>query len=240
MSKVEIKLNEGLDTAALSKAYKKSSRLKIKDLLVSDAAEAALKSVFDDTRWLLSHTKDGKIERLKGPAIQALGEDENQKTMIDIYKNAEENHQTFLYTFPLEDEELRAEYPDLYAYKVLEFLNSKPMLDFVRKVTGIKTLKRATAECNWYKRDHFTTLSKDENLEKGQRVSYTLNLTKDWLADWGAFQQFFDDEGHVEEGYMPTFNALELFTAPQNHSVSVTAPFSGHPRLSITGWYYDA
>ena len=63
-----------------------------------------------------------------------------------------------------------------------------------------------------------------------------LNLTPAWRAEWGGVLEFLDADGHVAEGYVPSFNALNLFAVPQLHHVSHIAPFARGPRLSITGW----
>ena len=47
---------------------------------------------------------------------------------------------------------------------------------------------------------------------------------------------FHDADGHVAEGYVPRFNALNLFTVPQTHSVSQIASFVTASRYAITGW----
>ena len=240
MSEVKIKLGKGHDTKALAKEFKKNNRLKITDLLAADAAEGLLSSLFDDTSWMISYSDGGKIESLTSAEVKALSEDENNKMMLKVYKAAEDGYQAYLYTYPLDKSDPKATKDDLFAYKALDFVNSEPMLKFVREVTGISTLKSATADANWYHRDHFSTLNKDVESDDKKRVAYTINLTKDWLPDWGAILQFHDNDGHVTDGYLPTYNALEIFTVPQDHSISIVAPFVGHPRLSITGWFYDA
>jgi SM-20-related protein len=63
-----------------------------------------------------------------------------------------------------------------------------------------------------------------------------LNLTHQWRADWGGILNFLDADGHVAEGYVPAFNALNLFRVPQRHNVSYVAPFAMNGRYSITGW----
>ena len=48
--------------------------------------------------------------------------------------------------------------------------------------------------------------------------------------------QIHDIDGHVSEGYAPTFNALNIFRVPQLHSVTQVASYVAAERLSITGW----
>jgi len=46
--------------------------------------------------------------------------------------------------------------------------------------------------------------------------------------------QFYDRDDHIEEGYLPTFNALNLFRVPKRHSVTQVTSFGGL-RYSISG-----
>ena len=64
-----------------------------------------------------------------------------------------------------------------------------------------------------------------------------LNLTPMWRPEWGGVLQFLDSSGHIEEGYVPTFNALNLFRVPMPHFVSLVAPYGGL-RYSVTGWFH--
>lgn len=50
---------------------------------------------------------------------------------------------------------------------------------------------------------------------------------------------FLDEDGHVAEGYVPAFNALNIFSVPQTHAVSMVTRFAQFPRLSVTGWIHD-
>jgi Rps23 Pro-64 3,4-dihydroxylase Tpa1-like proline 4-hydroxylase len=41
------------------------------------------------------------------------------------------------------------------------------------------------------------------------------------------------------KGFIPRFNALNLFTVPQRHNVSAVPPVAPVDRFSITGWFGD-
>ena len=73
-------------------------------------------------------------------------------------------------------------------------------------------------------------------MSTGRLVAYVLNFTPVWNPDWGGMLLFTDERGHVEEGYVPVWNALNLMKVPQTHAVSLVAPFAGGLRYSITGW----
>ena len=66
--------------------------------------------------------------------------------------------------------------------------------------------------------------------------AYVLNLTPAWQADWGGTLIFVGDDGHVDQGYSPAFNALNLFRVPTRHAVTQVAGYAAANRLAITGW----
>lgn len=71
---------------------------------------------------------------------------------------------------------------------------------------------------------------------KKRIAAYVLNLTHDWSVEWGGILNFLDEDGHIAEGYVPRFNALNVFDVGVPHFVSYVAPYAQAPRLSITGW----
>jgi len=42
--------------------------------------------------------------------------------------------------------------------------------------------------------------------------------------------------GHVDEAYVPAWNALNLLKVPQDHFVSQVASFVDVGRFAVTGW----
>jgi Rps23 Pro-64 3,4-dihydroxylase Tpa1-like proline 4-hydroxylase len=68
-------------------------------------------------------------------------------------------------------------------------------------------------------------------------AAYVLNMTPHWRLDWGGALLFSDRPGHITEGYPPAFNALNIFSVPQEHLVGFISPFAGAARYSITGWF---
>lgn len=119
---------------------------------------------------------------------------------------------------------------------VHDFLNGEAFLSFVRTLTGEPRCAYSDVMVSRYRAGDFLSAHDDDIVGKKRLFAYVLNFTPIWRADWGGVLNFLDEDGHVAEGYAPTFNALNLFRVPQEHAVSVVAPFAGGPRLSITGW----
>ena len=116
------------------------------------------------------------------------------------------------------------------------FLNSPAFLDFARAVTGDAAIAFCDAQATRYRPGHFLTVHDDGNAGKNRRAAIVLNMTPEWIADWGGLLQFIDEDGHVAEGFTPAFNALNIFRVPQRHAVSYVTPLAAGDRLSVTGW----
>jgi SM-20-related protein len=119
---------------------------------------------------------------------------------------------------------------------VYDLVNGEPFLAFMRTLTGVPDCAYSDAMVSRYRAGDFLSAHDDAIAGKKRLFAYVLNLTPVWRADWGGVLNFLDDDGHVAEGYSPVFNALNIFTVPQAHAVSMVIPYADRPRLSVTGW----
>jgi SM-20-related protein len=127
-------------------------------------------------------------------------------------------------------------YPDAahYLSAVSGFLNSQAFLDMARQITGNRAIAFADAEATRYRPGHFRSRQDDANAP-GSVAAYALNLTSRWRPDWGGALLFCDRPGHFSGGYLPAFNALNIFAVPQEHMVGLVSPFAGADYYAITG-----
>ena len=123
---------------------------------------------------------------------------------------------------------------------VHDFVNAPAFLDFFRRLTGDTRIARADVMATRYLSGHFASAHADELPNAKRLYAYVLNLTPDWRVDQGGVLLFLDDDGHVAEGYVPRFNALNVFAVPQTHAVSVVSRLATAPRHSVTGWIHAA
>jgi Rps23 Pro-64 3,4-dihydroxylase Tpa1-like proline 4-hydroxylase len=115
-------------------------------------------------------------------------------------------------------------------------MRSPAFLQFARVMTGFDQIVNVDMQATRYRAGHFLTAHDDGVEGKGRLAAYVLNFTPGWRADYGGILQFIDHDGHVAEGLVPAFNALNVFKVPALHSVSTVAPFVTASRLSLTGW----
>lgn len=236
---MEIKLNPALDAGKLAQEFTANKRIQIRDFLVPEAAEQIYKTMVEDTQWLVGFRDEGKDYLKTERDLQALGQENLNALHARVLKGAREDDFGFIYCcYPLMDERLKATNPGLFLYKVVDFINSAPLIDFIKTVTAKADLVRADAQATWYRRQQFLTLHNDyEPVDTGKRVAYVLSFAKDWKPDWGGFLQFYDEDGNISQGFMPRFNTISMFATPQNHSVSYVTPLSASRRMAITGWF---
>lgn len=237
---MKITLNPQLNFPDLARSYQLRQRIQILDILTSEAADKILNCLMNETPWLIAFRDGARDLLLREEDLHAIGEERLSAMQDRVFSQATHDFQFIYSSYPMMDQVLKAKFPDLFLYKVLDFLNSDALLTFVRQITGVPSLVRADAQATWYRRQNFLTLHNDyDPKDGGKRVAYVLSFCRGWQPDWGGILQFYDKNNNIEEGFMPRFNALSLFTTPQNHAVSFVTPFCGQRRLSITGWFRD-
>jgi Rps23 Pro-64 3,4-dihydroxylase Tpa1-like proline 4-hydroxylase len=147
---------------------------------------------------------------------------------------------TFNYLYDsilISDEDNQPREQGSLAGEFASFLCSDAVIDLVVEITGEPSIAFADAFASRYGPGDFLTIHHDKKVGSNRLAAYVLGLTPNWRPEWGGMLLFHDAEGDVELGLSPQFNVLNLFGVPQDHSVSLVAPFAPAPRLSVTGWF---
>lgn len=235
-----LQVNPDLDRAALAAAFARDRRVRIPDLLTLAAADRLHACLSRETPWLYAWNEGDRVRLTPRADMAALPPAEQQALQRGILHRARGGFQFMYYSYPMLSAYREGRDPDLFLHRLFEFLNSPPMLDLVRGVTGIGEIVKGDAQATFYAPGHFLTLHDDGGQpEEHRRVAYVLSLTRGWRADWGGLLQFHGPDGDVVEGWAPRYNSLALFEVPVPHSVSAVAHYAGAPRLSVTGWWRD-
>jgi SM-20-related protein len=235
-----VRFADSLDVKAIARVYASAGRVHIRPILTEESAQRVYICLQNEVPWQLSLNDGERPVGRDGASFDALPAADRARVFEAVYANAARRFQYIYNNLSLSDLHEQGEMRDLYAMRVLEFLNSPEFLDFARKVTGAPSIALADAQATCYRSGHFLTRHDDLAHGKKRIAAYVLNFTPRWVADWGGILQFIDSDGHIAEGYTPVFNALNLFRVPQPHSVSLVTPFAQAPRLSITGWLREA
>lgn len=227
-------LNPALDVPAIAERFRARRRIRIAEVLTPESAEAlaAALEAFDD--WSVC-VRAGQ-EHFELPLKGGRAADPGKQSWIDDAQ-VEGHHAGIQYLY--DTRRMLAEDSEAPRDAVGEapaFLNSAPFLDFVRAVTGDDRIRMADAQGTRYRPGQVLTTHDDKLEEKGRLYAYVLNLTREWYADWGGALIFPGADGHIEEGFVPAFNGLNLFEVPMAHAVTQVASFAPKNRYAITGW----
>ena len=232
---VPLELNPALDAGALAREFAVHGRIHIPDILTVKAASRLLQALYRETPWGLIFNEGERVRELG-----AVPPQEYEKLLGAAIERARSSHQYFFHHHRILNNGIVHPAPGHYLRAMAGFLTSRPMLDFARLVTGQAGIAGASATATLYQPLNFLTIHDDNDSDApggGRRlVAYVLNMTPVWHPDWGGALQFFDRRDHIEESYLPAFNALNMFLVPKFHSVGQVAAFAGS-RFSVSGWF---
>lgn len=226
-------LNPLLDRAGLGQDFRRAQRVHIPGVLTDASAARLSRALQQETPWTVTFNKG--TDYLD---VENVSPEERARLSRAAFERARQPGFHYIYdTHRLSRDGEAYGNPTHYLAKLMTFLNSPNMLQFVREVTGLKDIAWADAQATLYRQGDFLTGHDDTSNRHKRLAAYVLNMTTGWRPDWGGVLQFIDSRGHIAEGYVPTFNALNLFKVPAEHAVSQVAFYGGF-RYSITGWYH--
>jgi SM-20-related protein len=233
---MRIALNPALDADDLAEAYRARRRLQIRDLLTEPSAEEVFGAI-EAVPWGLAYNEGSSVVELDANALARLSREEAARIMAGIHERARSGYQ-FLYSYyPLLTAYFTPGAERLPLFEMFEFINSPPFIDFIRRVTGLADIRWADGQATLFRAGHFLKYHTDESPSEQRLAAYVINMTKGWGRDWGGYLQFFDEHYDVEQAFRPVFNAINIFTIPADHSVSMVSSYAPGNRYSITGWF---
>lgn len=239
-TKTLIRLNPALDALALKKEFAQKQRIHIPKILTEDSAERVYRSLAKEVDWHLVFNEGHKVHTLYPEQVKAMTEDHKQKVRQIVISQAQKGFQFLYNNYNIYDYYLNGKNTDHLLHRFHEFLNSNVFLDFVRTLSGFETITFADSQATAYGPGHFLTMHHDEVPGKDRKMAYVFNFTPNWQMDWGGLLLFLGPDGNINGGFVPAFNALNMFAVPQDHAVSYVAPFAPAIRYSITGWLRES
>lgn len=228
-----IRLSPDLDAEALSAAFAERNRLHIPGILAPESAEAVAAALEVDRRWKTTVAAGGAYLEL--PLENRRAADPAKQSWLDEARVDGESPLT-QYIFDNRRIGVDDGEPKDAADAVLDLLNAPETLTFLRRLTGDERIDLVDAQASRYRRGHVLTAHNDVSPGKNRLYGYVLNLTREWRADWGGNLVFYGSDGQIEHGWVPGFNALNIFIVPTRHAVTEVASFAPRDRLSIVGW----
>lgn len=233
-------LNSSVDFEAAARTFGLRGRTLIRDVLNEDTAVRLEHCLREQVPWGLATLTDGEGRTLRAEELARMQPRDWQQLLREVQAEARQGYQFLYNSYQMVTAWKEKRDPELFLHRFLEFLNSKEMLGFARRLTGFDDIAKADAQATRYLPGHFLRVHNDvyqASENDSRRAAYVFNLTRDWKADWGGLLEFLDDSGRVEETWIPAWNALAVFKVPTWHCVSCVAPYATAPRLAITGWF---
>ncbi len=231
-------LNPSLERSRICHELQTRSRVLIKDALQPQFAEALRTSVQQQSNWEQVFLVDANNPPRRVPVDPARAVPAQQQAEIDqqILAQARNGYQFSYHRYSILEAVLRGMDENNFMHTFLHYLNSQEFIEFTHDITGDRQIRKCDAQACWYAPGQFLRLHQDKNpVGEDRRYAYVMGLTKSWQSDWGGQLQFVS-EGEITETFTPSFNVLTIFKVPQDHQVSVVAPYATAPRLTVTGW----
>lgn len=228
------------DLIDLCASFERDGRLRIPEILEASFAAELHAAIADWKQWILVTILGGQHRNLDATQMSLLAPAKKAEFEGLVAAQARSGFQYLFDRYPLYDPEFSGPDPHPVLCRFRDLLQGGPLLDLVRRITGCDAIAFGDGQVTRYRAGHFLTQHTDYADGKNRVVAYVLGLTPSWSADFGGQLQFLDEQGAVEDVYVPAFNNLCLFKVPRPHLVSAVAPFVIASRLSITGWFRTA
>jgi hypothetical protein len=223
------------DVLAAAQTLKSTGRVHIPNAL-SEADAESLQADMDAARWVVAMVNGGQVLRFNPGMVSALDVAERTRIVEAVHADAGVHFQ-YLYDKFSVDAVCAAGRPCPPALAgIYAAFNSEQWLNTFRALTGDERIAKVDCHASRYRPGHFLTSHNDEDPAKVRLFAYVLNLTRNWRVEWGGLLQFQDEHDNVTGAYTPAWNALNVFSVPQRHSVSMVTPGARVDRLSLTGW----
>jgi SM-20-related protein len=224
-----------IDLEAHRQALRRSGRAQISPAMSAQHATRVLQAV-ERAPFRLSVNSGTKSLDLSLAELSSLQPEQEARFTALVHAGAASGFQYCFDTYRLSDEADNGQLTPGPLLDLYQALNSAHFLDHCRYLADDSDIEFCDAQVTRYRPGHFLTMHNDDVAGKGRVMAYVLNLTAIWRPDWGGLLLFHGAEGHVEGGFTPAFNRLNLFKIPCDHAVSLVAPFAQQPRYAVTGW----
>jgi len=239
-AEVGFALNRGIDAVTLAAEYVGRKHIRIDGFLEPESARLLSSYLVSTDEWRHAIKADTQVFETSPSQMAAM--DEAQRRMLDeaIFSEAAHDFRFRYDTIRVPDEAPERQRMATPLSAFAEFMASKPMLDFFRRLTGSDDINFVDAQATRYRAGDFLTRHDDVVEGKDRSHAFVFGLTEGWRPEWGGLLLFNGTDGDIIETKTPAFNTLDLFAIGQPHSVSYVAPYAAKDRLSVTGWLRTA
>ena len=229
--------NRSLDSAAHAQALRDRGLVTISNFLPPATADRLHQHLQQDVAWDLAYSEQGRGRLLKAAQLAAMTPAQIRQAVDSAFREDEGDFRFIYNTMRVVESWQQREFAQHPLYDFAEAVHQPEYLDFLRTLTGHANIERLSVMAARYLPGHFLTPHDDDDTHEGREVTWILNLTRDWRAEWGGLLHLMDDEGReITQSFVPAFNTMILFKPPRWHFVSQVANFARQPRYTLTGW----
>lgn len=230
-------INPAIDTDAICAQLTKTGYVQIDNYLPAAAADQLYSCLDKQVQWDLAYSDQGHGRQIKPQQLATMTPAQIRQTVDPAFAQ-DKNGFRFVYnTFRVIDSWLAGAHAGHPLYTLANQMHTPEHLEYVRQLTGKKSLTRMDLMAARYLPGHFLTPHDDTHSGEGREVAYILNLARNWQAEWGGLLHFMDAQrSAVTHTFIPTFNTMIMFYPPRWHFVSQVANFARQPRYTLTGW----
>ncbi|GER03628.1 hypothetical protein JCM17846_13100 [Iodidimonas nitroreducens] len=134
------RLNPALDRPALARQFvEQGERIQINDILSPESAARLYQILGQQTPWGIAYY-DGAHHFIRREEIAAKKPDELAAINSRLMARARHDYSYFYFCYPMLQAYLEQWQPDHLLMRFLEFLNSAPMLDLIREISGLAAI----------------------------------------------------------------------------------------------------
>jgi SM-20-related protein len=231
-----ITLNPTLDVDALARKLAKEGRLQVKDVFEPESADLIHHMLVEQTPWWLVFNEGDRAIQISHDRLVNLHPQQVEQIFAGVVDRAQREYQYIYAFYPIIGTYFDPKAPKVPLLDLFEFLNSRPMLEWFRRLTGRDDIQWVDAQGTLYQSGHFLKSHSDRDEANVRVAAYVLNFTRYWERDWGGYLQFFTENHDIDLALRPIFNAMNIFLVPADHSVGLVSPFAPEDRLAVTGW----
>ena len=231
-----IDFSHELDVGLCRRTFQHCGRIHIPGVLEAASADWLHNVLQNEVPWQVHFNEGGRNYDLHRDQVAVLPESKRIMLTEQLTRNATARFQYLFHNYPISDAVLQNA-GALAIHDFHTFVNAPHTIKFIQEITGALDISYADCQATRYQAGQFLTTHNDDLEGKDRRVAYVFNFTRNWRPDFGGLLLFLDEQGHVEEGYLPLFNSLNLFRIPAHHCVSYVTPFANGCRYSISGWF---
>jgi Rps23 Pro-64 3,4-dihydroxylase Tpa1-like proline 4-hydroxylase len=230
-------LNSSLDPAVHARILQEEGLVKIPSFLPAATAERLHRHLQQDVAWDLAYSERGQGRLIKAAQLAGMTSAQIRQAVDSAFREDEGRFRFIYNTMRVVESWQQREFAQHPLYGFAEAVHQPDYLRFLRALTGHDDIQRLSVMAARYLPGHFLTPHDDDDAQEGRAVTWILNLTRDWRAEWGGLLHLLDANGEqVTHSFVPAINTLILFKPPRWHFVSQVANFARQPRYTLTGW----